>query len=580
MKNILLITLIALLFVFTGKAQSAQINADSLASMKYILLGEKAYENDQFDIAQLHFEKALQIDSNSRIASCGLSLVYLNRNQLENAMLYADRSLEIYERMNYSKDYIYDLIVKSKVLSLTNTGRLDEAYSFIYDKYPVVKNDYYYYLLRANALNNVGKYQNALEDIKKADELKPNHFETISLFGVIQYKLGNHAETIKYLEKANAIPGEEKLQNFFLLGCSYYALQDYKKAIVSLEYYLKNAQGKEFVDKNKLLTLDFLSKSYYTLEMYDLAAPVYKQLIEMKEEDLRTKYFYALSLIKSGNYALANTVLTNYISKDPNEGLYYVCLGHLELIRKNNAKALVVYNTGLEKGTQLDSPFEFYLELANAFTTLNNPEGVLRTWKNADKVLENNVLVKNYLLFPYGNDLSRYRNEVNLLVEELIALTENDPISKAYFLALKSVLFIDTYTSQEAYPLINEAISLAPYSEFFIVRAMVGLYSSDAAQNRAYNDNLQAIIDDLDLALQSGDRLRDIYFLKALAYNQFGKHLQACETINSVKNIMSINFTKKEVEQFCDFNKNKKDDRTINFHFILSNYEMYLETMK
>lgn len=93
-----------------------------------------------------------------------------------------------------------------------------------------------------------GDIQNALKNLKEAEKLRPNDYETVRLLGVAYGQTQNHAEAVKYFTKATQIE-PQNAGAWYDLGTAYYFAGDEAKRT---EYHAKALQiDPQFLEKRQ-----------------------------------------------------------------------------------------------------------------------------------------------------------------------------------------------------------------------------------------------------------------------------------------------------------------------------------------
>jgi len=192
-------------------------------------VGAKYYNNQEYELAALEFEKVLDKGYGENIIYQLLISAYLQIKDNTNAArinnIYSNKSKKIFN----SNDYSNSGLIKS--FSSNYDGAIEDYYKAI----EIDPNN-------SNALNNrgytynlMGDYENAIKDFEKAILLEENFAYALNNRGFAKIKLGLKEEGLIDLEKSMTLDGTNSYC-YFNFGMYHYYNFEYEKA---LEYFNK-----------------------------------------------------------------------------------------------------------------------------------------------------------------------------------------------------------------------------------------------------------------------------------------------------------------------------------------------------
>lgn len=199
------------------------------------------------------------------------------------------------------------------------------------ENYPQTRNAY---LNRAGAYMDTKQYDRALQDLNKADFLKPNHIMTRSNRGLCLYEMGRYQDAMKdfdWLASGNvgkAIDYVRRGDCLSRMGRPEEALKAYENALA------KDAnEGKAYNNRAMI---------YFNQKNYDQAISDYTKALELasKPDGQVLKNRGATYLLK-GDYAAAIQDFDQSVAAGHNEGdlYYYRSAAHQKLGQMEAAKA-------------------------------------------------------------------------------------------------------------------------------------------------------------------------------------------------------------------------------------------------
>ncbi|RMI14112.1 MAG: tetratricopeptide repeat protein, partial [Calditrichaeota bacterium] len=210
-----------------------EILTHSPEAFRHFVLGVNAttYAND-YSAAQVHFEKAVQLDSLFSLASFFLSGVYLNLNRPEAST----KLLELAMQHLYKLPEKLQFRIKRDYYFLRE--ELDKQFALLKMWVELYPGDVYAHLNLANAYAQRNRLDEALQEYLTVRELDPERVGVLHTIGELYLQKGDFREALSYFEAyARQYPREtrsyQKLgQLYALLGDHDQARQNYEKALV------------------------------------------------------------------------------------------------------------------------------------------------------------------------------------------------------------------------------------------------------------------------------------------------------------------------------------------------------------
>lgn len=257
----------------------------------YFITGYIHYQLKDIENALLCFEKALDMKPYLAETMRNLSIIYYNRQRLEESSQMLERFLRIsfynlYEKydLKYSLknarvnkelidkmelDYEYPLKssiqfslkhINEIVLSLVKSGYLLKAAEFLRNclEFDDTSPELNYNL--GQLYNILNKLDKALKYGLKAIELNPNLKDAHDLTGNVYFKIHDYDRSIQSYNNVILIDPEDAMGHYNL-GCTYYAKKNYEEAESSWKESIQYDKEKKKIRKSDEISTDDLSIS-------------------------------------------------------------------------------------------------------------------------------------------------------------------------------------------------------------------------------------------------------------------------------------------------------------------------------
>lgn len=271
------------LYLREGKTQLAAEQLKTLLAFNprnasaHYLLGSIAADNQAFDKAISHYEKAIQIRPEFEPPYYEMSGIHLTRRQPRQALDILRRA-----RVRFSKSFQGELYSGIALASLGRSkealSRLIEAEDIAVKQSPQRLTPSFYFRLGALYERN-GNYTKAEEKFLKSLEKKPDDSETLNYLGYMWAEQGKKLEQASFwIERALELaPENAAIQDS--MGWVLYQLGQYKEALS----YLLNAEAG--VEEPDPIILDHLGDVYHALDNMEAAAKAWKRSLQLEFND-------------------------------------------------------------------------------------------------------------------------------------------------------------------------------------------------------------------------------------------------------------------------------------------------------
>lgn len=227
-RHRLFIIICILAFCAEPAAVLGQPVADSIK--EYRRIGRRALLTKKIDVAQLNFEKILQLDPNDYEALSSLGVVHSSYGRNELAL---DYFLKAYRIDSTEGDLLNNI-----GSMYTNLGEPERAVQFLEKAVAADPVEALYQTNLGMAYLQVGRLDNALAAFRQADSLDPGR-------AVVHYSLGNTFSAMKvwdsaiYYYEMLESGGMEQAELHYFLGLAYRNTSQLKKARDEFEKALK-----------------------------------------------------------------------------------------------------------------------------------------------------------------------------------------------------------------------------------------------------------------------------------------------------------------------------------------------------
>ncbi len=288
------------------------------------LLGFIYYKFKNYAEADRYLQKAYDVDPSYRDVATLLrnTLVTLSdqsvkKGMTDRAIEYLRRALGIFPRDGEANYKLATL--------LYGKGNLKEAF----DHYRIAADVNYNRLNSQYMMGKIsvqlGWWDRAIELLTKVRESKPGYRDTASLLerayynaGKELFSAGNYARAVSYLTEAyRLLP--RKLETIYMLGVSYFNLEQYTQSVNFLEELRRKNKGKPYKQSDYYLTESYvkIAEGYLETGKYQLANETALSGLRISPKDKRLNYIAGVSFLKLGKYTKAIDHLKKVEQIDP-----------------------------------------------------------------------------------------------------------------------------------------------------------------------------------------------------------------------------------------------------------------------
>lgn len=211
---------------------------------------------------------------------------------LRSTVGYAQNAIA-YDQQSYANRMMLASIYR-QIVPLQVPGAKDEALKVLAETEAITPNNPSLHLERARVYSLAKEYDQAIDSIRKAVELKPNYVDAVFLLSQIQVEKGEIDQAVSSIQAALGVaPYNNNL--YFQLGLLKYNQQKYSEAVTSFENavmlspYFGNAKY-------------FLGLSYYQNGNTPFAITQFENLVQMYPDN--TEVQFVLSNLRSGKAPL------------------------------------------------------------------------------------------------------------------------------------------------------------------------------------------------------------------------------------------------------------------------------------
>ena len=175
--------------------------------------------SSQLDLSIKHLEASLSLDPKNPLALNALGLAYSMKGNLEESVKYFTECLKLNPTLAEAHNNLASVYQEM--------GRLDKA-----EEHFIAASSDPQYTSREHPFYNLarlyftqGKYQNALFQVQKSLEIKPDFLLALNLEGLIFFKLGQFDKAVRSFEKAVKIRPDDMDVNFNLAEAYFFNRQ-------------------------------------------------------------------------------------------------------------------------------------------------------------------------------------------------------------------------------------------------------------------------------------------------------------------------------------------------------------------
>lgn len=328
--TILFISFLFILFISIGcattsekKEESTEVTQERKVSEaeRYYSFAFEYMKQENYPEAISLLKKAINADSSYVDAYLALRQVYLIVGDTNKALNICRKGFRCFSDAESSRK-----IAKAIASLYAKTGESQKAEKIFTDIIKEAPRDANSYDLYAYFLESEGRYNEALENYKKAYQLDPNNSGIAFRLGNTYFELGRYREAVEFFKKAKETFSSD-IEIIKKLAESYSELGEYNKAIDEYKSIIK-------IIPQHVSSRIQIGNAYVKLRQYKMAENYYKEALETEPDNLSVYYqLINLELIRK-NLAGVKIYIDRGFSINPNDvvllalyGEYYYRLG-------------------------------------------------------------------------------------------------------------------------------------------------------------------------------------------------------------------------------------------------------------
>ncbi|WP_069790772.1 tetratricopeptide repeat protein [Cyanobacterium sp. IPPAS B-1200] len=303
------------------EAESVEVPSSNssvgLEPSRYYELGNRAYDEQRYNVAIIHYNSALRGDPNFVDAYNNRGISHHALGEYQEAIADYERIMELdpsYMRAYYNRGNAYKSLGEDQkaIANYLQAIELDPTYT-----------NAHYNL--GNIYREIGEAQKAIAQYDKVIEIDPNYKNAYYNRGIANYSLENHEQAIKDNTETLRIDNTDT-NALINRGNSHFALANYPQAMADYNRAIELKPDYQIAYYNR-------GNVYRVLENYDLAIQDYQKSIELNPNHLDSYNNMALSYEKMGNIDRAIEEYQKAIAINPN---YQLAIDNLNRLQNNN----------------------------------------------------------------------------------------------------------------------------------------------------------------------------------------------------------------------------------------------------
>lgn len=566
----------------------------------FYLMGFTEYKLNNKESAKMSLNKALSIDEEYLDAILILGDLHFDNELFDEALSYYKKALNSNKSMVLESD---PKLCKRIAVAGYKNKEYDVAEKYIGKALKLSRVDYELYYYMGMTQIQTGKYEEALENLLTATELKTNFVKGYLELGKLFTIIGSYEEAVAIFKKASEFPKYKAVENQenTIRNKEYWAhallkLKDYDSAILIFDEILKanpvrtsslikyasllssmgDSEGaiSKFktvinIEKNNYDACLGIAEEYYKNKNYIQASQYFSICTRLKENDNYSKYYYALSLYQMSSHDEALSLLKKILLIDENNKDALELSGKIYLLQSKHAEALKNFEK-LNNLSEENIETLFYVGLSNYLS--RNYEKSIQVLKNVltlgynDSYTNFIIGMSYYCIDDKENALDFYERSLN--VEESI-------VEANYYIG---VIHYELGNYERSVKYLNYTEHLEEYSE------NTAIYKMSCLLNTGNYGQAEQVITSITHSDTENESLLILSGLICLINDNSdaSKYLKALHKINPNSNhlpyyfslLSRLNNNLSEAEKFLNKEfQSRKDDPDLIYELALLNIE-------
>jgi tetratricopeptide (TPR) repeat protein len=303
-----------------GEEESPQTQEVSEAERYYSFAFEYMKQKNYKEAASL-LEKSIKADSTYADAYLALRQVYLILGDTSKALAICKKGFRCFSDPESNRKMAK--AIASLYAKTGETQKAEKIFTDIIKEYPKDGNSYDLY---AYFLESEGRYEEALDNYKKAYQLNPDDGGVAFRLGNAYFERGRYREAVDFLGKAKEVFSDD-IEIRKKLAESYGELGQYDKAIEEYKSIIK------IIPKHVSSRIQ-IGNAYLKTKQYQKAESYYKEALKLEPGNLSVYYQLINLELTRKNLSGVKAYINKGFSIDPNDyillalhGDYYYRLG-------------------------------------------------------------------------------------------------------------------------------------------------------------------------------------------------------------------------------------------------------------
>ena len=309
---------------------SAEMNPNS--PYVQLNLGQVYMKKGAYDIAIQKFRKTIRLDNTSGVAYSLVAACLVLQNEFKDAETYYKKGCEISpENPDVRNNY---------ATALARKGKRFKALEIYKETLKTDENNFFALHCSGVILCDMGKFEEALEKLIKAEKIEPQNPDTLLNIAICKLRLDDYKEALSYVEKALEI--KKKSSEIMMIKGA--CLAKAGKEAECLACFSANEPS----NSTNFQYYTYWGMSLQIFGRYAEAKEKFLQAFELNREDEFTLFYLAENYVKEGNSTPALHLFQKITEINSKNSAAFEKIGDI-LYRQNKYKdAIEAYSNGIK----------------------------------------------------------------------------------------------------------------------------------------------------------------------------------------------------------------------------------------